>query len=84
GEQHAVRVAMTDREWFEAWLALFAEHNLSVYKILPDALLLPPADEDTVTAIALNNQWLFKQGPWRISAVETSWLNGYLTAMGNP
>jgi general secretion pathway protein L len=83
-EQHAIRVAMVDREWFEQWLALFAEHNLSVYKILPDALLLPSADENTVTAIELNDQWLFKQGQWRISAVETSWLKGYLTAMGNP
>ncbi|NMF50363.1 type II secretion system protein GspL [Pseudoalteromonas arctica] len=84
GEQHAIRVAMTDREWFEQWLALFAEHNLSVYRILPDALLLPLADDGAVTAIELNSQWLFKQGQWHIGAVESSWLNGYLTAMGNP
>ena len=84
GEQHAIRVAMTDREWFEQWLALFAEHNLSVYKILPDALLLPMGDEGEATAIELNNQWLFKQGQWHISAVEPSWLSNYLTALGNP
>ncbi|WP_350547472.1 type II secretion system protein GspL, partial [Pseudoalteromonas sp. 5-MNA-CIBAN-0065] len=80
--QHAIRVAMTDREWFEQWLALFVEHNLSVYRILPDALLLPLADDGAVTAIELNNQWLFKQGQWHIGAVESNWLNGYLTAMG--
>ncbi|MBH0058932.1 type II secretion system protein GspL [Pseudoalteromonas sp. SWXJZ94C] len=84
GEQHGIRVAMMDREWFERWLALFTEYSLSVYKILPDALLLPPADEGTVTAIELNNQWLFKQDHWRIGAVERSWLSGYLTATGNP
>ncbi|MEM5481974.1 type II secretion system protein GspL [Pseudoalteromonas fuliginea] len=84
GEQHAVRIAMTDREWFEQWIALFNEHHLAVYTIIPDALLLPFADNDIVTAIELNNQWLFKQGQWHISAVETSWLNGYLSAMGNP
>ena len=82
-EQHAIRVAMVDKEWFEQWLALFVEYNLPVYKILPDALLLPTAD-DAITAIELNGQWLFKQGQWHISAVESSWLNGYLTAMGNP
>ncbi len=83
-QQHAVRVAMTDRVWFEQWLALFAEHNLSVYKILPDALLLPLAEDGAVTAIELNNQWLFRHGVWQISAVEGSWLNGYLTALDNP
>lgn len=82
--QHAIQVAITDREWFEQWLSLFNEHNLVVYKILPDALLLPMADNNVVTAIELNNQWLFKQGSWHISAVESSWLAGYLNALGNP
>ncbi len=83
-EQHAIKVALTDREWFEAWLALFSEHNLAVYTILPDALLLPIADDDTLTAIELNNQWLFKRGDWHISAVENSWLRDYLSALGEP
>lgn len=84
GEQHAIQVAMTDREWFEQWLALFVEHELPVYKILPDALLLPSVGEGEASAIELNQQWLFKQGAWHISAVESSWLSGYLTALGNP
>ena len=83
-DQHAICVAMMDREWFERWLALFSESNLAVYKILPDALLLPATDEGAVTAIEINEQWLFKQDQWRIAAVEKSWLSGYLTAIGNP
>lgn len=83
-EQHVIQVAMTDREWFEQWLAIFNEHDLAVYTILPDALLLPPAEQGSVSAIELNEQWLFKQGDWHVSAVESSWLSGYLTALGNP
>ena len=53
-EQHVIQVAMTDRAWFEQWLATFSEHNLSVYTILPDALLLPPAEQGSISAIELN------------------------------
>lgn len=83
-DQHAIRVAMMDRDWFERWLALFEQHNLTVYKILPDALLLPSSTEQALSAIKLNEQWLFKQDAWHIGAVETTWLNGYLASLGNP
>ncbi|MGB0923889.1 MAG: type II secretion system protein GspL, partial [Pseudoalteromonas shioyasakiensis] len=58
-EKHAINIAMTDREWFEQWLAEFNEHGIEVYKILPDALLLPDVDDNTqLRAIELNGQWL--------------------------
>nr|WP_211183766.1 type II secretion system protein GspL [Pseudoalteromonas arctica] len=84
GDKHAIKVAMTDREWFETWLAVFAEHEIEVFKLLPDALLLPTAEHEGLSVIELNNQWLCKQGAWRISAVEQSWLAEYLTALGHP
>lgn len=83
-DKHAINVAMTDREWFESWLAVFSDHDIATYKILPDALLLPTPNEQTLSVIELNNQWLCKQGDWRISVVEQSWLNEFLTALGNP
>ncbi len=84
-EKHAINIAMTDREWFEQWLAEFNEHGIEVYKILPDALLLPDVgDTSQLRAIELNGQWLCKQGNWHIAAVETNWLAGYLMALGHP
>ena len=83
-DKHALKVAMTDRNWFEMWLAVFVEHQIEVFKLLPDALLLPTAENDGLSVIELNGQWLCKQGSWRISAVEQSWLAEYLTALGNP
>ncbi|QMW14820.1 type II secretion system protein GspL [Pseudoalteromonas sp. MT33b] len=84
-EKHAVNIAMTDREWFEQWLATFNEHDIEVFKVLPDALLLPRVDnENTLRTVELNGQWLCKLGHWHIAAVETDWLDGYLTAMGHP
>ena len=74
-EQHAIKIALTNRDWFEHWLEVFEQHQLTPYQIVPDALLLPGAEESCVTAIELNKQWLFKQGDWHISAVESSWLN---------
>jgi general secretion pathway protein L len=76
GDKHAIKVAMTDREWFETWLAVFAEHEIAVLKLLPDALLLPTAEHEGLSVIELNNQWLCKQGSWRVSAVEQAgWLS---------
>lgn len=83
-EQHAIKIALTNRDWFEHWLEVFEQHQLTPYQIVPDALLLPGAEESCVTAIELNKQWLFKQGDWHISAVESSWLKEYLVALGNP
>ena len=83
-EQHAIKIALTNRDWFEHWLEVFEQHQLTPYQIVPDALLLPSAEESCVTAIELNKQWLFKQGDWHISAVESSWLKEYLAALGNP
>ncbi|WP_413400899.1 type II secretion system protein GspL [Pseudoalteromonas sp. KJ71-7] len=83
-EQHAIKIALTNRDWFEHWLEVFEQHQLTPYQIVPDALLLPSAEESCVTAIELNKQWLFKQGDWHISAVESSWLKEYLVALGNP
>lgn len=84
-EKHAVNIAMTDREWFEQWLTTFNEHDIEVFKVLPDALLLPRVDnENTLRTVELNGQWLCKLGHWHIAAVEIDWLDGYLTAMGHP
>ena len=82
--QHAIRVALMNRDWFEHWLEVFEQHQLTAHKIVPDGLLLPSAEEPCVAAIELNKQWLFKKGDWHIGAVESSWLKEYLTALGNP
>ncbi|RZF95434.1 type II secretion system protein GspL [Pseudoalteromonas sp. CO302Y] len=85
GDKHAINIAMADREWFEQWLAQFNEHNLEVFKILPDALLLPSSDEvNQLSVIELNKQWLCKLGDWHVAVVESDWLEGYLTALNNP
>ncbi|NNG45383.1 type II secretion system protein GspL [Pseudoalteromonas sp. NEC-BIFX-2020_002] len=84
GDKHAINVAMTDRDWFESWLAIFVEHDIEVFKLLPDAILLPTAENDALSVIELGEQWLCKHGLWRVGAVEQSWLAEYLAALGNP
>lgn len=83
-EQHVIKVALMNRNWFEHWLEVFEQHQLTAYKIVPDGLLLPHVEEPYVAAIELNKQWLFKKGDWHIGAVEPSWLKEYLSALGNP
>ncbi|WP_404342205.1 type II secretion system protein GspL [Pseudoalteromonas mariniglutinosa] len=84
-EKHAIKVALTDREWFEQWLNVFAEQQIAAFTFLPDALLLPNhADNSVLRVVELNGQWLCKQGDWSIAAVETTWLAGYMSALGNP
>nr|WP_247664824.1 type II secretion system protein GspL [Pseudoalteromonas sp. MMG010] len=83
-EQHTINVGITDATWFEQWLEVFRENEITAYTVLPDALLLPNSAPDELAGIELNDQWLFKLNDWHIAAVEQSWLAGYLSALGNP
>lgn len=77
GEKHAIQVAVCQRAWFENWLDILKTAELSPSRALPDALLLPQFDDAEVSAVALENSWLFRLGAWRIAEVEASWINEF-------
>jgi general secretion pathway protein L len=79
-EQHAIRVACCDQAWFATWNAHFAEAEIDVQRMLPDALLLPTVNDGEAALIALGNQYLVRYGQWQVAAVEEHWLATFIRA----
>ena len=80
-DKHLLDVAIVDDEWMTQWLECLARHGLVPSKALPDAMLLPiPNENQHVSAIELDGQWLFRAQPWHIAQVELPWLEMYLHA----
>lgn len=80
GEQHAIRVACCDSEWFAMWNVQFTDADIDVQRMLPDALLLPEVSEGEAALIALGNQYLVRYGQWQIAAIEENWLATFIRA----
>lgn len=74
--QYSQQVAICQRNRLEQWLDWLQQAGFKVIRLLPDALLLP--EHDLPTCIQLQEQWLVKQAPWQIAAVEQSWWQDYL------
>lgn len=77
-EQHAIRVACCDSDWFANWNAQFSDAGIDVQRMLPDALLLPEVSDGEAALIALGNQYLVRYGHWQIAAVEENWLATFI------
>ncbi|WP_125721711.1 type II secretion system protein GspL [Pseudoalteromonas rubra] len=80
-EQHTIDVALCDKAWLTGWMALFEDFDISVQRLLPDALLLPEPAQNAISAIELGTQWLFRTADWQVSGVEPDWLAGYLSLL---
>jgi general secretion pathway protein L len=80
-EQHAIDVAICQRNWFENWLDILKSVELNPTRVLPDAFLLPNFDHADYSAIQLGQNWLFKLSDWRIAEVEPSWLNEFAATL---
>lgn len=79
-EKHAIRIACCDKTWLSNWYSRFHEAGIEIHRMVPDALLLPNAQDGEASMIRLGEQWLVKQGDWQVAAVESSWLETYLHA----
>nr|WP_247686911.1 type II secretion system protein GspL [Pseudoalteromonas luteoviolacea] len=77
-EKHFINIAICDLTWLQEWIAVFSDFDIEPNVIVPDALLLPDTQENTLSAIQLQQQWLFKGNSWHIGAVELDWVNDYL------
>ncbi len=75
---HSINVAITEVEWFEQWLTIFKQLEITIDQVLPDALLLPNVADEKISAIQLGENWLMRQGQWQIAEVEPTWLPLYL------
>lgn len=80
--QYSQQVAICQRNRLEQWLDWLQQAGFKVVRLLPDALLLP--EHALPTCIQLQEQWLVKQAPWQIAAVEQSWWQDYLQLAGLP
>ncbi|SHO58365.1 type II secretion system protein GspL [Vibrio quintilis] len=74
GEQ--VFTAAVDYDWMESVLAHFSEAGMVVDRVLPDILALPePQDgQNTMTALQLGDEWLFRQGEYHGMCIEHGWM----------
>ncbi|WP_440054323.1 type II secretion system protein GspL [Pseudoalteromonas sp. T1lg65] len=77
---HTIEVALCDHQWLANWLAVFDDADIVVDKLLPDALCLPILDTQSVSAIQLGEQWLFKHNEWQLGLAEPAWLDTYIKA----
>lgn len=80
--QYSQQVAVCQHERMQQWLDWLQTAGFSVSRILPDALLLP--EQQLPACIQLQNQWLLKQSPWQVSAIDVSWWGDYLQLAGLP
>lgn len=80
--QYSQQVAICQRQRLEQWLAWLQQAGFSVSRLIPDALLLP--EQNLPACIQLHDQWLIKQTPWQIAAVEQSWWQDYLQLAALP
>ncbi|MGF1778607.1 type II secretion system protein GspL [Vibrio nomapromontoriensis] len=77
-------VCAVDRAYLLQILACFLECGIDVKKVVPDVLALPESEH--ISALELNEQWLFRTSQWRGMTVDQHWLGAaidsdYLTSM---
>jgi general secretion pathway protein L len=80
--QYSQQVAICQRQRLEQWLDWLQQAGFTVSRLIPDALLLP--EQNLPACIQLHDQWLMKQTPWQIAAVEQSWWQDYLQLAALP
>jgi general secretion pathway protein L len=71
-EQGVAQVCAVDSAWLSDVLDDFANIGCQVYKILPDVLALPDAEE--MSAVQIDDQWLIKKSKYSGISVDKDWL----------
>lgn len=80
--QYVQQVAICQHQRMQQWLSWLTEAGFSVSRMVPDALLLP--EQQLPACIQLHEQWLIKQQPWQVAAIEASWWSDYLQLLALP
>ncbi|KZN67128.1 hypothetical protein N473_07870 [Pseudoalteromonas luteoviolacea CPMOR-1] len=78
-DKHFINIALCDLAWLQSWMSVLDDFDIEPTVVIPDALLLPSPEADALSAIELQQQWLFKGENWHISAVESDWVSDYLS-----
>ncbi|MDF2153988.1 type II secretion system protein GspL [Vibrio sp. CAU 1672] len=73
------QVCGVERAFLQSILHRFAAQGLIVKRVLPDVLAMPQSD-DASTAAQLGEHWLLRHGEFLGVAVDSAWLDLYLTA----
>ncbi|KZN44779.1 type II secretion system protein GspL [Pseudoalteromonas luteoviolacea] len=77
-DKHFINIALCDLQWLTDWMGVLEDFDIEPSVIVPDALLLPNPEDNILSAIQLQQQWLFKSAGWHISGVELDWVSDYL------
>ncbi|GLQ73146.1 type II secretion system protein GspL [Vibrio penaeicida] len=67
-------VAAVDRQFLDNLLSDLREHHINVRQIMPDCLALPWQDSE-ISALQINNQWLFRSGAHSGFTLQNEWLS---------
>ena len=70
-------VCGVDREWLKHALELFREANIIFRKVLPDTLAVP-FEEQGISALQIDQQWLLRQGHSQAVSISEAWLPMFL------
>ncbi|MBW3697642.1 type II secretion system protein GspL [Vibrio sp. T187] len=66
-------VCGVEKQWLSNIVAVFKEQGITFRKILPDTFALP-IEEQGVTALQLDSQWLLRKSEFKVASVDDSWL----------
>lgn len=70
--QGRAQICAVDADWLEAVLMSLRDIGCQILKVMPDVLALP--DEEGISAVELDGQWLLKKSPNIGMSVDTQWL----------
>ncbi|USD50116.1 type II secretion system protein GspL [Vibrio sp. SCSIO 43153] len=79
-QANSAHVCAVERAWIHTILQRFTSQGLTIKRILPDVLALPVSEHST--AVSLGEQWLIRHNEYHGAAVDSAWLDLYLSAYG--
>ncbi len=68
------QVAAVDRHYLSTVMQHFNDAGIEVRKVLPDALCLPVLEE-AISAVQIDNHWLFRKSDYQSISVDNEWLS---------
>ncbi|MFC5079286.1 Type II secretion system protein L [Vibrio thalassae] len=69
-------VCAVDKRYLSEVLDAFLQHGIDVKKVVPDVLALPKSPH--VSAIEMDEQWLFRTAEWSGMTVDNNWLEAVI------
>ncbi|PMH46028.1 type II secretion system protein GspL [Vibrio sp. 10N.286.49.B3] len=68
-------ICAIDRQWLQHIISQFKQVNIDIKKVLPDVLALPLPQENQVSAVECDGQWLLRKGAHQGASVDAAWLD---------